>query len=91
MRLCLAGLEDFSNCDSVVDYIAKFLVLDRALYAEVLNRGTEQDVQFATVIFYDVQGPDDVNLNAEFSKHILEHIVVAPKLTVVSIIFVFYS
>ncbi|XP_029040468.2 tudor domain-containing protein 7 [Osmia bicornis bicornis] len=91
LRLCLAGLEDFGDCDSVVDYIEKFLILDRALYAEVLNRGKGQDEQFATVIFYDTQGPDDVNLNAEFSEHIFQHIVVAPKLTEDQVFEVFNS
>ncbi|XP_012148923.1 tudor domain-containing protein 7 tapas isoform X2 [Megachile rotundata] len=80
LRLCLAGLEDFGDYDSVVNYIEQFL-LHRAFYVEVLNRSKEQDKPFATVIFYDTYGSDDINLNTELSKHILEHIVVAPKLT----------
>lgn len=84
MRLSLSGLEDFGDCDSVLNKIEK-LLLDRALYVEVINRDEkDDDGPFVTVVFYDTNGPDDVNLNSELFKQILQHIIVSPKLNVVS-------
>lgn len=84
LRLCLSGLEDFSDCDSIVNQAEK-LLLDRAFYVEVLSRNKDQNKLSATVVFYDTDGPDDINLNIELFKQILQSVIVAPKLNIVSI------
>ncbi|XP_031830738.1 tudor domain-containing protein 7 tapas [Nomia melanderi] len=81
LRLCLSGFEDFSECDSILGQIEKCL-LDRALYVEVISRDKDENGPFVTVVFQDTHGPDDINLNSELSKQILQQIVVAPKLDV---------
>ncbi|CAK9801891.1 Tudor domain-containing protein 7 [Anthophora quadrimaculata] len=81
LRLCLSGLEDFSDYDSIVSQIEK-LLLDRALYVEVISRHKDQNGPFATVTFYDTHGPDDINLNSELLEQILQNIEVTPKLDV---------
>ncbi|CAK9832538.1 Tudor domain-containing protein 7 [Anthophora retusa] len=81
LRLCLSGLEDFSDYDSIVSQIEK-LLLDRALYVEVISRNKDQNGPFATVTFYDTHGPDDINLNSELLEQILQNIEVTPKLDV---------
>ncbi|KAG9430713.1 tudor domain-containing protein 7 isoform X1 [Apis mellifera carnica] len=81
LRLCLSGLEDFSDCDSIVNQAEK-LLLDRAFYVEVLSRNKDQNKPSATVVFYDTDGPDDINLNIELFKQILQSVIVAPKLDI---------
>ncbi|XP_076752241.1 tudor domain-containing protein 7 tapas isoform X1 [Xylocopa sonorina] len=81
IRLCLSGLEDFNDCDSIVGQIEQIL-LDRALYVEVVNRNKDQNEISATVVLYDTSGPDDVNLNVELLKQIVDSTIVAPKLNV---------
>lgn len=84
--MSLSGLEDFGDCDSIVNQIEK-LLLDRVLYVEVVSRNKDQNGPAASVMFYDTHGPDDINLNSELSKQILQNTVIAPKLDVVSISF----
>ncbi|XP_043254220.1 tudor domain-containing protein 7-like [Colletes gigas] len=78
LRLCLSGLEEFSECDSILSQIEKVL-LDRALFVEIINRDKDESGPFLTVTFYDTHGPEDINVNLELSKQIL-HTVTAPKL-----------
>ncbi|XP_015587926.1 tudor domain-containing protein 7 [Cephus cinctus] len=72
LRLCLAGLEEFAECESIVSVMEEHLVA-RTLHAQVLSRGTDREGPFATVILHDTQGPDDVNLNKVLFKLIMEH------------------
>ncbi|KAK1132304.1 hypothetical protein K0M31_016420 [Melipona bicolor] len=81
IRLCLSGLEDFNDCDSITSEIEK-LLLDRALYVEVRNRKKDQNGSSATVVFYDTHGPDDININLELFKQISQSVLTAPKLDV---------
>ncbi|XP_054015092.1 tudor domain-containing protein 7-like [Hylaeus anthracinus] len=78
LRFCLAGLEDFSECDSILPQIEKFL-LDHVLYAEVVEHEKNENEPCFTVVFYDANGPEDININIELSKQIL-HTVAVPKL-----------
>ena len=78
LRVCFSGLEDFSDSDSIQTEIEK-LIFDRALYFEIVNRDEkDEDGPFITGVFYDTHGENDINLNSELSKLILQQIVVAP-------------
>ncbi|KZC05161.1 Tudor domain-containing protein 7 [Dufourea novaeangliae] len=81
LRLCFAGLEDFGECDTILGQIEK-LLLDRALFVEVISRDKDENGPFVTVVFYDTHGPDDININSELSKQILQHTAAASKLDV---------
>ncbi|XP_076247225.1 tudor domain-containing protein 7 tapas isoform X2 [Calliopsis andreniformis] len=82
LRLCLSGLEDFGECESVLTQ-TETLLFGRALYVEVINRDEkDENGPFVTVVFYDTHGPDDINVNLELTKQILQHVIVAPKLDV---------
>lgn len=83
MRMCLAGLEDFRDCETVLVHIEN-LLLGQAFYVEVLNQGFDKDGPYATVEFYDTSGPDDINLNKILYKQILQNIIALPQMNVVS-------
>lgn len=79
MRMCLAGLEDFSDCESILTHIEN-LLLGKAFYVEVLNHDFDKDGPYATVEFYETSGPDDINLNKVLYKKILKNIIALPQL-----------
>ncbi|KAK2584964.1 hypothetical protein KPH14_002552 [Odynerus spinipes] len=81
MRMCLASLEDFSDCETVLVHIEK-LLLGQTFYVEVLDHGVDKDGPYATVEFYDTSGPDDVNLNKVLYKKILHNIIALPQLNI---------
>ncbi|KAF7386779.1 hypothetical protein HZH66_011231 [Vespula vulgaris] len=81
MRMCLAGLEDFRDCETVLVHIEN-LLLGQAFYVEVLNQGFDKDGPYATVEFYDTSGPDDINLNKILYKQILQNIIALPQMNV---------
>ncbi|XP_076661435.1 tudor domain-containing protein 7 tapas [Halictus rubicundus] len=80
LRLCLSGFEDFSECETILGQIEKCL-LERALYVEVISRDKDHNGPYTTVVFQDTHGPDDINLNSELSKQILQD-TVAPNLDI---------
>nr|XP_033339584.1 tudor domain-containing protein 7-like [Megalopta genalis]XP_033339585.1 tudor domain-containing protein 7-like [Megalopta genalis] len=80
LRLSLYGFEEFSECDSILGHIEKCLIDDRALFVEVISRDKDKNGPYTTVVFQDTHGPDDINLNTELYKQILQHTVAASKL-----------
>lgn len=80
VRVSLSDLEDFSEYDSIVGQM-EILLLERTLHVEIISRDGEKDEPTASVIFYDTNGPEDVDINAQLLSYLLG-IVVPPKLNV---------
>ncbi|XP_017881985.1 tudor domain-containing protein 7A-like [Ceratina calcarata] len=79
VRVSLSDLEDFSDYDSIVDQMEN-LLLGRSLYVEIISRDGDKDEPTATVIFYDTNGQEDVDVNAQLFSYLSETVLVAPKL-----------
>ncbi|XP_078039259.1 tudor domain-containing protein 7A-like [Augochlora pura] len=82
LRLSLYGFEDFSECDSILGQIEKCLIGYPSLFVEVISRDKDKNGPYTTVVFQDTHGPDDVNLNIELSKQIVQQTSAASKLNI---------
>ncbi|KAI4492107.1 hypothetical protein M0802_010115 [Mischocyttarus mexicanus] len=80
IRVCLAGLEDFRDCEEAALFHVDSLLFGQVFYVEVLNQGFDKDGPYATVEFYDTSGQEDVNLNKVLYNQILKDIITPPQI-----------